>query len=119
MHDFTLMILRHISSKNDHPDKLWHIGLTDDPRKTKKEFQTKYKIVCEYFDYWHCKNKTEAKRILKEIEDLNKNQGYNFTICEKTPKPMIFIFLRVEKKDHKYWKILNAPKPKETIYYIR
>ena len=61
MHDFTLMILRHISSKNDHPDKLWHIGLTDDPRKTKKEFQTKYKIVCEYFDIGIVKIKPKPK----------------------------------------------------------
>ena len=89
------------------------------PKKIKKEFQTKYKIVCEYFEYWICKNKTEAKRILKELQDLKKNQGYDFTICEKAPKPMIFIFLSVDKKDHKYWKILHPQRPKETIYYIR
>lgn len=112
MHKLTKRIINYTQAKYTLNYSKWYIGLTDNPRETKKEFQNKYQIICAYFKSWHCKNKTEARKILKEFEKTD------FITCKKTPKPIIFTFLSVKTKNFKYWKILNAPRPKETFFIL-
>jgi hypothetical protein len=112
MHKITEKIFKYTKSKYTLDYCKWYIGLTDNPKETKKEFETKNKIICAYFKTWPCKNKTEARKILKEFEI------FNFVICKKTPKPIIFIFLSVKTNNFKYWKILNRPRPKEFFLTI-
>ena len=112
MYKLTEKILKYTEAKYTLDYCKWYIGLTDNPKETKKDFQNKNKIVCAYFKTWPCKNKTEAKKILKEIEI------FDFIICKKTPKPIIFVFLSVKTNNFKYWKILNAPRTKENLFII-
>ncbi len=112
MHEITQKIIKYTKTKYTLNYNKWYIGLTDKPKQIKKEFQTKNKIVCAYFKTWLCKNKTEAKSILKEFEK------FDFIIDKKTPKPIIFAFLSVKTNNFKYWKILNAPRPKESVFFI-
>lgn len=112
MHKITEKILKYTKSKYTLDYCKWYIGLTDNPKETKNEFQTKNKIICAYFKSWPCKNKTEAREILKEFENST------FIICKKTPKLFIFTFLSIKTEYFKYWKILNAPKPKEIFFLI-
>lgn len=112
MHEITQKIIKYTKAKYTLNYNKWYIGLTDDPKATKKEFEIKNKFVCTYFKIWPCKNKTEAKRILKEFDSTD------FITCKKTPKNIIFVFLSVNKKNYKIWKNLNAPKPKEIFFII-
>lgn len=112
MHEITQKIIKYTKAKYTLNYNKWYIGLTDNPKQTKKDFQTKNKIVCAYFKTWSCRNKTEARKILKEFE------VFDFIIRKKTPKPIIFVFLNVDRKNYKIWKILNAPKPKELSFII-
>jgi len=109
MQEITEKIITHIKTKYTFTYKKWYIGLTDNPQKTKKEFESTNKIVCEYFKFWPCKNKNQARKILKELEPLGT------TICRKTPKPIIFTFLSIDKNSHKIWKILNTQKPTDFL----
>ena len=106
MHDLIYKIISYTQAKYRCTYNKWYIGLTDNPKETRKEFESKNKIICTYFKTWSCKNKTQARKILEEFKD------FNFIICKKTPKPLIFIFLSVDKKNYKAWKVLNAPIPK-------
>lgn len=104
MEELSQKIIAYMRAKYTTNNKKWHIGLTEEPKNIKKEFQKSKEIVCEYFKYWPCKNKTQAKRILKELEPLG------FTVCKKTPAPTIFVFLSIDKYLHKTWKLLNTQK---------
>ena len=112
MHEITQKIIQYTKGKYALNYNKWHIGLTDDPKMTKKDFENKNKIVCAYFKIWPCKNKTEAKRILKEFDTTD------FITCKKTPKNIIFVFLSVNRRNYKIWKILNAPRPKKIFFMI-
>ena len=112
MHKLTEKILKYTKAKYTLDYCKWYIGFTDNPKETKKDFENKNKIICAYFKTWSCKNKIEAKEILKEIKK------FNFIICKKTPKPFIFIFLSVKTDNFRYWKVLNAPRPKEIFFII-
>ena len=109
MHEITQKILKYTKSKYTLNYNKWYIGLTEDPKTTKNEFETKNKIVCAYFKTWPCKNKTEAKKILKELEP------FGITICKKTPNSIIFAFCSIDKENYKVWKILNTQKPKDFL----
>ena len=87
MNEITEEIINYTKAK--HTYKKWYIGLTDNTKEIRKYFQNKTKIVCAYFQAWPCKNKIEARKILKEFENLD------FIICKKTPNPIIFIFLPI------------------------
>lgn len=104
MEELTQKIIAYMKDRHTTDYKKWHIGLTEEPKNIKKEFQKSNEIVCEYFKYWPCKNKTQAKKILKELEP------FGFTICKKTPAPIIFVFLSIDKYLHKTWKLLNVLK---------
>ena len=112
MHKLTERIIKYTKAKYTLDYCKWHIGLSDNPKETKKEFQTKNKIICAYFKSWHCNNKTEARKILKDFENSD------FIVCKKTPKPIIFTFLSVKTNNFKYWKILNVPRSKEILFII-
>ena len=112
MHKLTEKILKYTKAKYTLDYCKWYIGFTDNPKETKKEFQNKYKIICAYFKTWSCKNRTEAREVLKELGI------FNFVICKKTQKPFIFVFLKVKTDNFRYWKVLNAPRPKENLFLI-
>lgn len=109
MNEITEKIINHIKSKYTFNYKKWYIGLSANPKETKKEFESINKIVCEYFKFWSCKNKSQAKKILKELEPLKT------TLCKKTPQPIIFAFLSIDKDSHKVWKNLNTQESKDFL----
>ena len=109
MNEITEEIIKPIKSKYTFNYKKWYIGLSANPKETKKEFESKNKIVCVYFKIWPCKNKTQAKKILKELEPLG------FTLCKKTPNSIIFVFWAIDKENYKFWKLLNTQKPKDFL----
>lgn len=101
MEELTQKIINYMKEKYSANYKKWYIGLSEDPKSIKKEFQKSNEIVCEYFKFWPCRNKTQAKRILKELTPLG------FSVCKKDPALFVFVFLSVDKKWHKTWKLLN------------
>ncbi len=104
MEELTQKIISYMKEKYTANNKKWYIGLTDEPKDIKKEFQKSKEIVCEYFKSWPCKNKTQGKKILKELSI------FDFTICKKIPATFIFVFLAIGKREHKTWKMLNLLK---------
>lgn len=109
MQKLTQKIIDYIKAKSYYNYQQWHIGLTDDIKKTKREYQSTNKIVCEYVKTWPCQNKKQAKQILKELSVLD------FTICDKNDYSVIFTFLAISKKSHKVWKLLNKNKKSDFL----
>lgn len=109
MNEITEKIINHIKSKYTFNYKKWYIGLSANPKETKKDFEKTKKFVCVYFKTWPCKNKTKAKKILKVLEPLG------VTICKKTPNPIIFAFWAIDKENYKFWKLLNTQKPTDFL----
>ena len=109
MEKLTQKIIDYINSKYTYNYKKWNIGFTNNIKEIKKELKNKNEIVCEYFKSWPCKNKTQAKQILKEISPLG------FNIYNKTPTLIIFVFLAIDKENYKAWKILNSQKRKDYL----
>ena len=105
MNEITEKIISYIKSKYTYNYKKWHIGFTEDIKKTKKEYQSSKEIVCEYVKTWPCQNQKQASQVLKEVATLG------LTVCNSKKSTTIFVFLAITKEGHKGWKILNTQKP--------
>ena len=105
MNEITEKIINYIKSKYTYNYKKWHIGFTVDIKKTKKEYQSSKKIVCEYAKIWPCQNQKQASQVLKEVATLG------LSVCKGKKSATIFVFLAITKEGHSVWKILNTQKP--------
>ncbi len=109
MQELLQKIITYIKSKYTYNYKKWHIGFTEDIKKTKKEYQSSKKIVCEYVKTWPCQNQKQARQVLKEVATLG------LTVCKSEKSATIFVFLAITKESHRVWKILNTQKPKDFL----
>ena len=75
----------------------WHIGYGNNIKEIKQEYKNKSEIICEYCKVWSCKNKTQAKTVLKEI------RTFGLTFCKTSPQSDIFIFLCLMKYFYKQY----------------